>query len=187
MTAEENFTAPLKHLISLSVFQGVYARVSGGLPWIRQQICALSSYPPSYCSAGPTAPTPAAPAPVAPAPTVVAPPVPAPAPSLTYVNILVTVQYDKYPEEFAWRIFDTVLKTNVVNYPANYFSADYKLLSGTVDLVKGRTYQLRMTDTFGDGICCTHGYGYIQIMRGATPLISIDGRIGSSYTMSFVP
>lgn len=148
----------------------------------------MSSFPPSYCSAAPSAtvPIPTAPAPTPIAP-VTAPSAPAPTISLTYVTITVTVQYDKYPEEFAWRIFDTVTKTNIVSYPANYFFAANKLLSGKVNLVQGRTYQLRMSDSFGDGICCANGQGYVEIMREATPLINIWGSIGSSYSMNFVP
>jgi secreted trypsin-like serine protease len=29
---------------------GVYARVSAGLPWIRETLCSLSSDPPAYCA-----------------------------------------------------------------------------------------------------------------------------------------
>ena len=207
---------------------GVYARTSGGLPWIRQQICAMSATKPSYCSAAPVASPVAAPvkpptraptrapmaAPVrpptrvptrAPASAPVKSPTKAPtksptkapskspnkaptkAPTSTMSSIItVNVQYDNYPSEFAWSIYDTVSKTTVVNYPANYFTTAKKYLSGNVNLVTGRTYHLKMADTYGDGICCTDGDGYIEVMKGSAYLISIWGDIGASYTMSFI-
>jgi trypsin len=193
-------------------YPGVYSRVSGALSWIDQQICALSSVPPASCFAAapvaapttpvaapiapvvaPTAPVAAPIAPVA-APTapVAAPitPVAAPtsvtAPTVTYVTVTASVQYDAYPEEFGWKIIDGTTGKTIVNYPAKTFTADYKFLSGTVSLIKGRTYRLVMTDTIGDGICCAYGNGYVEIYAGNFYYVSIWGNIGKSYSMSFI-
>ncbi|GKY97987.1 hypothetical protein MPSEU_000756800 [Mayamaea pseudoterrestris] len=190
---------------------GVYSRVSGATSWINQQICTLSASPPTWCTA--PAPTPPAPTPTAPAPTPTAPApiptVPAPTPTLpaptptlpaptptlpaptapvsTTVSITVNVQYDQYPEEFAWSIVDTTTSLNVVNYPYKTFYTKNKYLSGTTQLVKGRKYKLVMKDKYGDGICCSTGKGYIEIKNGSTFLISIWGNIGYSASKAFTP
>jgi trypsin len=39
-------------------FPGVYSRTSGGISWINEQICKLSSSPPASCTSAPTGPPP---------------------------------------------------------------------------------------------------------------------------------
>jgi trypsin len=51
---------------ALAGYPGVYSRVTGGLTWINQQICALSAYPPSWCSSLTPAPVQPTAAPVQP-------------------------------------------------------------------------------------------------------------------------
>jgi hypothetical protein len=167
-------------------FPGVYSRVSaitssGALSWIDRQICSLSSFPPAGCT--PMAPT------VAPTPSpkrpVSAPTGPVATPTATYVKVTAVVQYDSYPYEFAWKIIDSTTGTSVVNYPAKSVTRKNKLISGTVSLVKGRTYKLVMADAFRDGICCDYGRGYVEIYAGSVYYVSIWGNIGSAYSMSF--
>ena len=164
---------------------GVYSRVSGGIDWINEQVCALSSSPPSWCAEEKSAPSPAAPAPTS-APAVA--PVNAPVQPLpTVVTVTVNVQYDARPEEFGFSIVDTTTRKQIVNYPIGTFAQPHKLLSGTVQLVQGRTYKLVMRDSFGDGICCGDGDGYLEIKQDGFSLVSVWGAIGSFYSLEFIP
>jgi hypothetical protein len=155
-------------------FQGVYSRISGGIDWINEQICTLSASPPSWCSETPP------PGSITPAPTQ------APTSPLPWVTLSVKIQYDSYPEEFGWSIVDTTTTQTVVDYPPYTFFAPGKLLVGTMQLVQGRTYTLKLRDTYGDGICCRNGNGYVEIKKGDDFLVSIWGEFKKKYSMTFV-
>ena len=103
------------------------------------------------------------------------------------VTLTVNVKYDKFPQELGWKIIDTVTLKTVVNYPAKTFYDPYKYLTGYVTLTQGRKYKLVMKDSFGDGICCTNGKGYIEVIAGSRYLVSIWGDIGFSYSKIFTP
>ena len=148
---------------------GVYSRISGGIDWINEQICSLSSSPPSWCSdriatAAPTS---------------------APMTPLPFVPISVIVQYDSYPEELGWSIVDKTTKKTVVNYPPYTFFTPNKLMLGSVQLVQGRNYTLKLKDKFGDGICCSNGNGYVHVKQGNTTLLNVFGDFGKSYAADF--
>ena len=167
---------------------GVYSRVSGGIDWINEQVCALSSSPPRWCAEEKSAPSPAVPAPTS-APAVA--PVAAPAQPLLTVVVTVTVnvnvQYDGRPLEFGWKIVDTTTRKQVVNYPIGTFAKPHKYLSSTVQLIAGRTYKLVMKDSYGDGICCNDGNGYLEIKQDDFSIVSIWGAIGPFYSLDFIP
>jgi trypsin len=112
---------------------GVYARVSEASSWISQTICSMSKNPPSYCRS-----------------------------SGGNMAVTVTVQYDAYPQEFEWFIATTA-GIRLVDYPVGSVTIPYVSVKRKVKLEAGTKYILGTYDTSGNGICCQHGNGYIEI------------------------
>ena len=165
--------------------QGVYARVSGGAAWIKSTSCALGSKA-GWCrnkSAALADDTSTA------ATAANESPVQAPNASTTTeivtVPALVTVQYDSFPEEFSWEIVDAESGEAKASYPANTFYQPNKLVSGNVNLERGRSYSLITSDVTGDGICCQNGNGFIEISVNGKALVNRWGDVGKEWTFSF--
>ena len=95
------------------------------------------------------------------------------------------MQYDEFPEEFGWSIVDTTTKKTVVNYPPYTFFAPNKLMLGTVQLVQGRKYTLKLKDMYGDGICCQSGNGFVHVKQSNTTLLNVFGDFKKSYAGNF--
>ncbi|GKY97171.1 hypothetical protein MPSEU_000675500 [Mayamaea pseudoterrestris] len=159
---------------------GVYARVSGAAAWIESTACALGSQA-SWCRNKSAARVATTAATAAPAATVT---LPKAAASAT-VSATVTVQYDAHPEEFGWSIVDENTGATKASYPSNTFYEPQKLLSGVIDLERGHTYTLITNDTFGDGICCQNGNGYLEISLDGQSLVNHWGDIGAAWNTSF--
>ena len=159
---------------------GVYSRVSGGIDWINEQVCALSSSLPTWCQnkrKWSMTSSPPSPAPVV---------IPV-QPLSTLLTVTVNVQYDAHPEEFGWSIVDMTSQTPVIKFPMGSVYRQHKYISKTVQLVAGRTYKLVMRDSFGDGICCNDGDGYLEIKQDGYSLVSVWGATGSFYSLEFTP
>lgn len=175
-------------LIECSYFstaQGVYARVSGAVPWIEKTSCALGSRA-GWCrnksSSLADEISNTVTAVIESTDTVQA----ATAnPATLTVLALVTVQYDAYPEEFGWKLVDVESGVAKASYPANTFYQPNKLVTGNVDLERGRSYSLITSDVAGDGICCQNGNGFIEISVNNTSLVNRWGDVGQDWIFNF--
>jgi hypothetical protein len=119
---------------------GVYARTSGGTDWIKQEICNLASTKPGWCSGGGGG-------------------------TSGSISATITIKYDKYPAEFGWRLIDTVTNQFVLVQKRGSIKSPFLLYIKTVSLIKGRRYTLKMNDANGDGMCCSSGNGYVEIVE----------------------
>lgn len=130
--------------------------MSGEIDWIEKQICSLSDYPPSFCGSGPApapAPTPSTPSPSQPSGSV-------------QPKYFVEVKYDGYPGEFSAFILDKVTGTRKWNHPRGVGSnsdGNKTFRWQLPQLVPGRRYTLALRDSYGDGICCKRGKGYVKV------------------------
>jgi len=89
---------------------------------------------------------------------------------------------DKYVPESAWSLKNSAgvkvldrLSSNYANANTEY-SEDYCLFSGD--------YVFEITDSYGDGICCTYGNGYYKMYEGSTLLFE-GGTFTSSASETF--
>lgn len=125
-------------------FSGVYSRISGAIDWINEQICDLSDNPPASCgngggNGGGTNP-----------------------PATGSVQVQYKIFFDNYPEEAGLSITSATGET-VVNYPTGSFSGSTGgIFTETISLAPG-DYELEITDSFGDGLCCEFGQGRFEI------------------------
>merc|ERR1712150_320583 len=104
----------------------------------------------------PTSPTTAAP--------VIQPPPQDPEPTLgtTFVSIQVTIQFDELPSETGWSL--TCNDETLENITANTYSEPHGQISDTFQVALNADCIFEILDTFGDGICCTFGNGFYQIV-----------------------
>lgn len=118
------------------IYPGVFARVSWGYAWIRDQVCLLSENPPDYflCDDDDVAPT-------------TSPVVPPP-----QVNILIRIQLDRHPTETGWTILDSSGNV-VVDVPIGSYDAKPpgSIISESASLDEGGIYTFLLKDGFGDG------------------------------------
>jgi hypothetical protein len=106
----------------------VYARISGAIDWIEDQVCSLSDNPPNDCGrSGPRPPRPN-----------------------TRERIRVDVLYDNHPEDTGWSILTDSLDT-VAESELGSVEGDNVLVSTYVDLDHG-AYFFQILDSFGDGL-----------------------------------
>lgn len=96
-------------------------------------------------------------------------------------NVALTLTFDNYPEETSWQILDGA---TVVASGGTYASqADGSTLVVNVPLSVG-CYDFVISDTYGDGICCSYGNGSYSLVDGGTTLAS-GGSFGSSESTAF--
>ncbi|CAJ1954677.1 unnamed protein product [Cylindrotheca closterium] len=120
-------------------YPGVYARVSGSLDWISEQICDLSDTKPGSCRGEPT-----------PAPT------PPPEGSLP---VQISLVFDNYPEEVS---LEFIRSSQVLHRHYEGAFSGMESFSETLHLLPG-DYEMKLMDSFGDGMCCKYGNGSYEV------------------------
>ncbi len=96
-------------------------------------------------------------------------------------DVTLTIVLDNYPEETSWQIRDGA---TVIASGGTYGSQpDGSTVTETISLAAG-CYDFVISDTYGDGICCTYGNGSYSLADGSTTLAS-GGSFGSSETTNF--
>ena len=117
-----------------------------------------------------------------PAPVPVPVPVPSP-PSGDTVEVIVRVVHDQYPEETAW----TVTGENgvvVASQAEGSFTQANGVAESTLNLVPGN-YQFVITDSYGDGTCCSYGQGSIEIIVDGVTTETALGEFASNAFLDF--
>lgn len=92
------------------------------------------------------------------------------------------IQFDNYPGDIAWTLHDETVNTSVVS-GSSYNTAN-TLINQNFTAVDGHCYSLKVTDVFGDGICCAYGQGYFSLSIGSTELIR-ESNFGFETGMKF--
>ena len=87
----------------------------------------------------------------------------------TSKDITIEIQTDNYPDETTWSLVDA--NGNIVSEGegANYESNE--LVSIDLKLDNSMCYTFMINDKYGDGICCSYGDGYYQIIAGEDTLV----------------
>lgn len=100
-------------------------------------------------------------------------------------NVSLSITFDNYPEETAWEI--TNGSGQVVASGGTYGSqADGSTLNIDVGCLSDGCYDFTITDTYGDGICCSYGNGSFTLTNddtGAT--LASGGSFTTSDTTNF--
>ncbi|GAA6137245.1 endonuclease [Arenicella sp. 4NH20-0111] len=105
--------------------------------------------------------------------------VPPPPPGCTETEVVVNVTTDNYGSETAWQLFNSDNQilgggSNLQNNTST--NTDFCLVDGD--------YHLTITDSYGDGICCSYGNGQYSISANGQTLAS-GGEFAYSETSTF--
>ncbi len=93
-------------------------------------------------------------------------------PSSTTITVQVDIKLDQYPGETTWDIVDA--SSTVVASGGGYPGQPYELVSDTIVLPIG-SYTFNIYDGYGDGICCSQGLGYFQLIINQSTVIGGNG------------
>jgi hypothetical protein len=162
-------------------YPGVYSRVSGVYGWINDRICELAANKPCACnnSCG-TAPSPSPPAqsPSTPTGTDYS------QSSTSRTNeVIVRVKHDNYPTETGWTLKDDS-GALIAGQGEDAFATVGGTVLQTVYLAAG-SYTFRMTDRFGDGICCSEGNGGFQVSVNGSTVVT-GGQFNNAVTETII-
>jgi len=92
-----------------------------------------------------------------PAPTP-APPTPSPTPCAGSI-VKVEVNTDNYPGETGWTLFNECTDETEFEVPAGQYASAGTTYSEEVCVSSSAEFSFTITDTYGDGICCSYGSG----------------------------
>ena len=98
------------------------------------------------------------------------------------IDVLVTLSLDEYPMETTWVIENSQGLTVAASPPYTTRSAT---VTKTLSLEPG-TYSFRISDSYGDGICCAFGNGFYEVTDENGRVLAAGGAFGDSETTSFI-
>ncbi|NRD22095.1 DUF5011 domain-containing protein [Winogradskyella litoriviva] len=103
----------------------------------------------------------------------------------TCSDVSLSITFDNYPEETAWSVVNASGST--VASGGTYGSqADGSTLTIDVGCLDDGCYDFVITDTYGDGICCSYGNGSYSLTNSDTGvLLASGGSFTSSETTNF--
>jgi trypsin len=97
------------------------------------------------------------------------------------VMIRIDIQYDHYPNENSWNLYDA---DNQVIYRMKAGEIQQAGHVPTTLVVKAGTYRLTVYDKVGDGICCLYGEGFISVYTGDS-WVEQSGTFGTETSVDF--
>jgi hypothetical protein len=104
----------------------------------------------------------------------------------TQVSFLLELKSDDYPGEISW-VLEDINKAKIIQqgngYTNNTYSA-HTIYNQTICIQKEACVKFTIEDSYGDGICCSHGNGYYNISYDDV-LIKSAGNYGSNDTVTF--
>jgi len=107
---------------------------------------------------------------------------PCPACNCNDNSVTVTITLDNYPEETAWTLTDASGIT-VASGGTYANQADGSTVTIPLCIPNG-CYDFNITDTYGDGICCSYGNGAYSV-TGAGGVLASGGQFTTSETTNF--
>lgn len=98
--------------------------------------------------------------------------------------LTLTITFDNYPEETSWTVKNSSNVT--VASGGTYGSqADGSTLNIPITLSTAGNYTFTISDTYGDGICCSYGNGSYTLRDANNSVIATGGQFASSQSTNF--
>ena len=98
-------------------------------------------------------------------------------------DIYLTITFDNYPEETAWTLKNSG-GTTVASASYSNANPDGSTINETFTGLAVDDYTFTITDSYGDGICCSYGSGSYTLSSDAGTIVS-GGSFGSSEATPF--
>lgn len=99
-------------------------------------------------------------------------------------DLTLTITFDNYPEETSWTLKNSAGST-VANGGTYGSQADGSTLVIPINNLPDDCYDFTISDTYGDGICCSYGNGSYKLEVTGGSTIKTGGSFGSSELTSF--
>jgi hypothetical protein len=87
-------------------------------------------------------------------------------------NGVLNIRFDNYPNDIKWILTDET-SGQIVLADSN-FAVPNTLISRSFTAENGHCYALKITDRYGDGLCCGSGQGYYELKIGNLQIIRDD-------------
>ena len=98
-------------------------------------------------------------------------------------NVTITINLDNYPEETSWTI--TNANGAVVASGGTYGSQPDGSTVTITECLDDGCYDFNISDSYGDGICCSYGNGSYTVTDANGNTLASGGSFGSSETTNF--
>ena len=93
-------------------------------------------------------------------------------------DVVLTITFDNYPEETSWVLRDAD-GTTVASKQYSSSNADGSTVTENLGTLDAGDYTFTISDTYGDGICCSYGNGSYTLSSGSLTIKS-GGDFGNS-------
>lgn len=100
-----------------------------------------------------------------------------------YDNVSLSITLDRYPRETSWTLKNSTGTTVASKSAGSYTSANTTVTESFSGLSAG-DYTFTISDSYGDGICCSYGNGSYTLKSGAVT-IKTGSDFGSSESTEF--
>ncbi len=98
-------------------------------------------------------------------------------------NFGINFQFDLYPGEISWEVFNEDLESVVSGGPYDYLTPN-SYLEVSKCLPYG-CYTIKIWDAYGDGICCNYGDGYFEFLGQDGNVLVTGGDFGGIKSIYF--
>ena len=98
-------------------------------------------------------------------------------------DVVLTITFDNYPEETSWVLRDAD-GTTVASKQYSSSNADGSTVTENLGTLDAGDYTFTISDTYGDGICCSYGNGSYTLSSGSLTIKS-GGDFGNSEATNF--
>ena len=104
-------------------------------------------------------------------------------PNCVNYDLVLTITTDRYPRETSWTLKNAAGNT-VASRAAGYYGTRSKTYTENITGLAAGDYTFTISDSYGDGICCSYGNGSYTLKSG-TVTIASGGSFGSSQATDF--
>ena len=104
------------------------------------------------------------------------------APMANYSHLTLKLRTDSYPDETSWQVKNAAGMTIAMG--GNYSSTN-TVYTEEIAVPANDCYEFIITDTYGDGICCSYGPGYYQLLDPDGNVLFEGGEFESEYIEPF--
>jgi hypothetical protein len=101
-------------------------------------------------------------------------------------SVILELQRDIYGSETRWTFKNLTTNTTVASGgPYSNSNPPAALLTQTIPVVLNNCYEFKITDTQGDGICCSYGDGYYNLKTASGVLMTTGGAFATEEVKTF--
>ena len=98
-------------------------------------------------------------------------------------NLTLSITFDNYPEETGWNLKNAT-GTTVASNSYSTSNPDGSTVTETINGLASGDYTFTITDSYGDGICCSYGNGSYTLSSSVGTIVT-GGSFGSSEATAF--